>query len=454
MSQCADNNNDHKCDVCGTELSECADGNNDHKCDVCGTKLSDCADEDKDHKCDICGTELSQCADNNNDHKCDVCGTKLSECSGGTATCTKKAVCSVCGREYGDLAAHTPAAAVEENRVTSTCTVAGSYDSVVYCSVCKTHEISRETMTLELSDHTYDQKVVTEDYLNTAATCQEKATYFKSCTCGATGEETFEYGDPAGHTYGEPAYSWNDTTLTVTLTCGKCEEGTDNKILTGSAEGTVKSSTVGDCKTNATTTYEATVTLNGKAYPNETTITGELGGHSYSGGSCTICGEADPDAPAEKDINIQIADVPNASKNGVSVIGDVENGLLVIDTIYSDGNSIETVYVHLIKCTLNDGSVVTLKNDDGKYRDGDFTLPDGAVSVTVESRMLGDLNGSGSITLADLVLLRRTVAGNYTLNELQEIVANTNNSFKDNAITITLADMVLLRRHIAGNYDF
>ena len=28
------------------------------------------------------------------------------ECSGGTATCTKKAVCSICGNEYGELLAH------------------------------------------------------------------------------------------------------------------------------------------------------------------------------------------------------------------------------------------------------------------------------------------------------------------------------------------------------------
>lgn len=31
----------------------------------------------------------------------------MSDCSGGTATCTKKAICSVCGAEYGELLQHT-----------------------------------------------------------------------------------------------------------------------------------------------------------------------------------------------------------------------------------------------------------------------------------------------------------------------------------------------------------
>lgn len=36
------------------------------------------------------------------DHKCDICGDVVSVCSGGTAGCTRKAVCKVCGQEYGE----------------------------------------------------------------------------------------------------------------------------------------------------------------------------------------------------------------------------------------------------------------------------------------------------------------------------------------------------------------
>ena len=102
----ADTDKDHNCDTCGKILSECADVNKDHKCDLCGKTLSECADDNKDHKCDLCGKTLSECADGNKDHKCDVCGKQLTVHTGGTATCTEKATCSICGQEYGELAAH------------------------------------------------------------------------------------------------------------------------------------------------------------------------------------------------------------------------------------------------------------------------------------------------------------------------------------------------------------
>lgn len=58
------------------------------------------------------------------------------------ATCTSPKTCSKCNATEGEVLAHTPSAAVEENRVDSTCKVAGSFDLMVYCSVCQT-EISR-----------------------------------------------------------------------------------------------------------------------------------------------------------------------------------------------------------------------------------------------------------------------------------------------------------------------
>lgn len=102
----ADTDKDHNCDTCGKILSECADVNKDHKCDLCGKTLSACADGNKDHKCDLCGKTLSECADGNKDHKCDACGKQLTVHTGGTATCTEKATCSICGQEYGELAEH------------------------------------------------------------------------------------------------------------------------------------------------------------------------------------------------------------------------------------------------------------------------------------------------------------------------------------------------------------
>ena len=49
---------------------------------------------------------------------------------------------------------HTPADAVRENEVAATCTTVGSYDEVVYCSVCKA-EISRTQKTIDKLPHNF-----------------------------------------------------------------------------------------------------------------------------------------------------------------------------------------------------------------------------------------------------------------------------------------------------------
>lgn len=41
--------------------------------------------------------------DENDDHNCDICGTTMTAHTGGVANCTEKAVCEICGEEYGEL---------------------------------------------------------------------------------------------------------------------------------------------------------------------------------------------------------------------------------------------------------------------------------------------------------------------------------------------------------------
>ena len=49
---------------------------------------------------------MSEHEDGNKDHTCDICGAKYSNHTGGTATCTEKAICAICGEKYGDFARH------------------------------------------------------------------------------------------------------------------------------------------------------------------------------------------------------------------------------------------------------------------------------------------------------------------------------------------------------------
>ncbi len=113
-------------------------------------------------------------------------------CSGGTANCINHAICDICNQAYGKLGNHsydsvvTPPTCDEEGYTTYTCSICtdsytndevsatghttgaevmeedaatctedGSYDSVVYCSVCN-DELSRTSITIPATGHTYD----------------------------------------------------------------------------------------------------------------------------------------------------------------------------------------------------------------------------------------------------------------------------------------------------------
>ena len=117
----------------------------------------------------------------------DTSHTETENCHGGTATCTAKAVCTVCGGEYGEMAAH--------------------------------------SFTAEKAE---------AQYLKSAATCTEKAVYYKSCAvCGLSSEgmadeATFFSGNALDHDWG--AWTSNeDGTHTRTCTVDGCSAGTQTE---------------------------------------------------------------------------------------------------------------------------------------------------------------------------------------------------------------------------------
>ena len=130
--------------------------------------------------------------------KRDTSHTETENCHGGTATCTAKAVCTVCGGEYGEMAAH--------------------------------------SFTTEKAE---------TQYLKSAATCTEKAIYYKSCAVcglsskGTTDEATFTSGNILGHDWGAWTSNGNDTHTRV---CSRDASHTETDNCTG---GTA------DCKNRA-----------------------------------------------------------------------------------------------------------------------------------------------------------------------------------------------------------
>ena len=106
------------------------------------------------------------------------------------ATCEGKGMqhkaCSVCGattatKEIVELG-HTEGEAVIENNTVPTCTADGSYDNVVYCSVCN-KELSRETITVSALGHVegeiVQENVISPDCLNDGS--MDEVTYCTVC---------------------------------------------------------------------------------------------------------------------------------------------------------------------------------------------------------------------------------------------------------------------------------
>ena len=104
--------------------------------------------------CTFCGDEISRetTVTDALGHKYDGVVTAPDCVNDGYTTYT----CSVCGDSYtADTTAalgHTEGEAVEENRVAADCKNEGSYETVVYCTVCD-EELSRETITVKALGH-------------------------------------------------------------------------------------------------------------------------------------------------------------------------------------------------------------------------------------------------------------------------------------------------------------
>ena len=181
MTNCGDTDNDHLCDICEGLLTNCGDTDNDHLCDICEGLLTNCGDNDSDHLCDICKGWLTTCNDGDNDHDCDICGRELTQCTGGKATCTAAAQCSICGKPYGEVdpEAHDwnedPASYIDNKDGTHT---------PVY--TCKND-----------ANHKYNGKAVAHEFENNKCVCGAEKTF--TITYYASGKvyqvDTYKAGD-------------------------------------------------------------------------------------------------------------------------------------------------------------------------------------------------------------------------------------------------------------------
>lgn len=133
---------------------------------------------------------------------------------------------------------HTPGAAVKENEVKPGCVTEGSYDEVVYCTVCKA-EISRDKKTIAATGHDWGEWVVTKE-----ATETEKGSKTRTCKNDPSHTETVDIPVLTHvHTLtvveGKPATCTEDGVKTYYKceSCGKMfEDATANVEITSEAD--------------------------------------------------------------------------------------------------------------------------------------------------------------------------------------------------------------------------
>ena len=173
------------CTVCGKEYGEVDSTNHEGETELRNVKKATCTEDGNtgDTYCKSCNTKIKEGT-----------VTKATGHKGGKATCSKKAVCSVCGKEYGevDLANHEGETELR-NAKKATCTEDGNTGDT-YCKSCNT-KIKEGTVT-KATGHKGGK-----------ATCSKKA------VCSVCGKEYGEV-DLKNHE-GETElrnYKWEDCT--------------------------------------------------------------------------------------------------------------------------------------------------------------------------------------------------------------------------------------------------
>ena len=250
--------------------------------------------------------------------------------TGGTATCTEKAKCDLCGAEYGDFLPHS---LTKTEAKAPTCTVLGN-EAYWTCGNCGKYfsdgngntEIIKDSWIISAINHDWNDAVYTwsDDGSTCTATrtCKndsahtEKATatvtgaQTKAPTCTQMGETTYTAAFEAswamtqtkvladipaiGHSYGEPVWRWSEDgkTCKVTFTCEKDETHKETPVV--KVTSAVKKPAT--CTETGVTTYTATVEFNGQTHKDTKDVADiPATGHSYEDGKCTVCGAIAPD---------------------------------------------------------------------------------------------------------------------------------------------------------------
>ena len=289
---------------------------------------------------------------------CTECGAngEFSKHTGGTATCTAKAVCETCDQPYGELGAHklTKTAAKA-----ATCTEAG-YNEYWTCKTCGKY----------FSDEKGENAIA-------------------DLAAWKTGDGKI---NATGHNYGDITYTWSDgnTSCTAKKVCSVCKDEVTETVGTTSS---VK--TPATCTTKGTTTY--TAAFKDEDFSEQTKdVDIAATGHDWSNkdGICAVC-HTKCDRVHKPGTTCEVCGKytrrPSTANSGNTVaVPSTPNGTMTVNPSTASKGANVTVTVkpnegyELGSLAVKDASGDLLPLADlgnGKYS---FVMPDGKVSVKAE----------------------------------------------------------------------
>ena len=200
--------------------------------------------------------------------------------------------CTVCGKELSriiiktEAKGHVKGEVKIENATESTCEEGGSYDEVVYCTVCN-KELSRNTVKTEAKGHKWNEGKIT-----TEPTCTEEGVKtFQCMVCGKTKTEAVV---ALGHNWNEDFTVDKEATCEETglksIHCKHCDEKKDETTIPakGHVKGEVKIENVTESTCKEGGSYDEVIycTVCNKEL-SRTTVKTEAKGHKWDNGKVT-----------------------------------------------------------------------------------------------------------------------------------------------------------------------
>ena len=343
-------------------------------------------------------THTCSCGDSYVDSYVNALGHNYIEHAGQQATCTQSGwadyvTCSRCDyTTYSAIPAkgHTPAAPVRENEVPASCISGGSYDEVVYCSVCDM-ELSRTPHIIENTAHTPSEPVRENEV---PASCTSEGGYDEVVYCSVCGTEI----NRTSHTVEKLAHTPSDPVRENEVVASCSHEGGYDEVVYCSVCGTEINRTSHTVEKLAHTPSdpvrenEVVASCSHEGCYDETVYCSECGTeisrthniieklpHSYVNGVCEVCGE----------LNGLIA-FKTLSFDGTTAYGKVANAASVFafadEIILADGASY-TVCIDADCNLIVANKTVNLVEGDNVYyiraTDGEKTE---IISVTIRRR--------------------------------------------------------------------